>query len=53
MNGGRVVEIHLDWAGIELAGNGSERTFNRRRVDAAKIILPWAAHDRSQGTIAE
>jgi hypothetical protein len=47
VNGGRVVEIHRDWAGIELAGNGSQRTFDRRRVDAAKIILPWAAHDRS------
>jgi hypothetical protein len=47
VNGGRVVEIHRDWAGIELAGNGSQRTFDRRRVGAAKIILPWAAHDRS------
>ena len=31
----------------EKAKVAGSRTTARRRVDAAKIILPWAAHDRS------
>jgi hypothetical protein len=45
VNGGRVVEIHRDWAGIELAGNGSQRVFDRRRPGAANVALPWIEHD--------
>jgi hypothetical protein len=41
MNGGRLVELHKDWAIIELAVNGSRRVFERRRVDVAKVTLPW------------
>ena len=41
INGGRLVELHRDWAVIELEGNGSQRVIERRRVDAAKVILPW------------
>jgi hypothetical protein len=41
INGGRLVELHRDWAVIELAVNGSRRVFERRRVDAAKVTLPW------------
>jgi hypothetical protein len=36
INGGRLVELHRDWAVIELAANGSRRVFERRRVDAAR-----------------
>jgi hypothetical protein len=31
VNGGRVVEIHRDWAGIELAGNGSHKAQGQPR----------------------
>src|ERR1700730_476029 len=38
---GRLVELHRDWAVIELAANGSRRVFERRRVDAGNVTLPW------------
>jgi hypothetical protein len=37
IKGGRLVELHRDWAVIELAGNGSLYIFERRRVDAGKV----------------
>jgi hypothetical protein len=37
INGGRLVELHRDWAVIELAANGSRRVFERRRVDARNV----------------
>jgi hypothetical protein len=41
ISGGRLLELHRDWAVIELAANGSRRVFDRRRLDAAKVTLPW------------
>jgi hypothetical protein len=41
IQGGRLVELHRDWAVIELAANGSRRVFERRRVDAGNVTLPW------------
>jgi len=41
INGGRLVELHRDWAVIELAANGSRHVFERRRVDAGNVTLPW------------
>ena len=41
INGGRLVELHRDWAVIELPANGSRRVFERRRVDAGNVTLPW------------
>jgi hypothetical protein len=41
MNGGRLVELHRDWAVIEVPVNQSQRIFYRRNVHAAKIALPW------------
>jgi hypothetical protein len=41
INGGRLVELCRDWAVFELAENGSRRIFERRRVDAANVRLPW------------
>jgi hypothetical protein len=41
INGGRLIELHRDWATIELAGDGSRRVFHRRRLDGANITLPW------------
>ena len=46
VNGGRVVEIHREWAGIELVGNGSQRIFDRRQVLAGDIAVPWIELDR-------
>jgi hypothetical protein len=46
VNGGRVLEIHRDWALIELAGNGSQRVFDRRRAVTANVALPWIEQDR-------
>jgi hypothetical protein len=42
INGGRLLELHRDWAVIDVPVHGSQRTFYRRNVDAAKITLPWA-----------
>jgi hypothetical protein len=50
-NGGRIVEIHRDWAVIELAANGSRRVFERRRVDAGNVTLPWIEWGRRPGDV--
>jgi hypothetical protein len=42
INGGRLVELHRDWAVIDVPVRGSQRIFYRRNVDAPKITLPWA-----------
>jgi len=41
INGGRLIELHRDWVVFELAENGSQRIFERRRLDAANLTLPW------------
>jgi len=48
INGGRLVEVHRHWATFELAFNGSRRTYDRRRVDPAKVILPWTGRSKPQ-----
>ena len=40
INGGKLVELHRDWAVIELPVN-RQRTFSRRDVAAGKVALPW------------
>jgi hypothetical protein len=40
VNGGRIVQLHRDWAVIESPVNRSQ-TFSRREVDPEKITLPW------------
>src|SRR3984893_3791951 len=40
INGGRLVELHRDWAVIELAANGSR---------AGKVTLPWIGRGRRPG----
>jgi hypothetical protein len=42
INGGRLLELHRDWAVIDVPVHGSQRIFYRRNIDAAKITLPWA-----------
>jgi len=41
VNGGWLVELHRDWAVFELAENGSRRIFDRLRLEAGNIRLPW------------
>jgi hypothetical protein len=41
INGGKLVELHRDWAVIELPVNRSQRIFHRRDVAAGKVTLPW------------
>src|SRR5258708_1444119 len=48
VNGGRLVELHRDWAVIDVPVNRSQRIFYRRNVDAAKIRLPWTRSGGSQ-----
>jgi hypothetical protein len=45
------VELHRDWAVIELAANGSRHVFERRRVDAGKVTLPWIERGRRPGDV--
>jgi hypothetical protein len=51
VSGGKLVELHRDWAVIELAANGSRRVFERRRVDAGKVTLPWIGRGRRPGDV--
>src|SRR5215469_15101399 len=41
VNGGKLVELHRDWAVFELPVNRSQRIFSRRDVAAGKVILSW------------
>ena len=41
VNGGRIVELHRDWAVIDRPVNRSQRVFYRRDVDQEKVALPW------------
>jgi hypothetical protein len=45
INGGRLVQLHRDWAVIDVPVNRSERVSYRRNVDVAKITLPWRKQD--------
>jgi hypothetical protein len=45
VNGGRIVELHRDWAVIERPVNRSQ-TFSRREIDQQKITLPWHLRPR-------
>src|ERR1700738_4725594 len=42
INGGRLLELHREWAVIDVPVHGSQRTYYRRNADVAKITLPWA-----------
>jgi hypothetical protein len=54
ITGGRLVELHRDWAVIDLPVNRSQRIFYRRNVDPTKITLPWVkqASLRQPGALA-
>ena len=40
LNGCTLIELHRDWAVIDVPVNKAQRTFYRRRVEAG-ITLPW------------
>jgi hypothetical protein len=42
------IELHRDWAVIDVPVSRSQRVFYRRNVDAAKIALPWAKQTSSR-----
>jgi len=41
VNGGRIVELHRDWAVIDRPVNRSQRIFSRREMDQEKVTLAW------------
>jgi len=41
INGGKLVELHRDWAVIERAQDRSRQVHHRRRQDEARVTLPW------------
>jgi hypothetical protein len=41
INGGKLVELHRDWAVIERASDRFRRVHHRERPKAANIVLPW------------
>jgi hypothetical protein len=45
ITGGRLLELHRDWAVIERSASGSQRIFDRRSIDAASFRVPWAGPD--------
>jgi hypothetical protein len=44
---GRLLELHRDWAVIDVPVHGSQHTFYRRNVDPAKMTLPWTKQTSS------
>ena len=49
INGGKLVELHRDWAVIDVPLQTRQRIFSRRNVDPAKITLPWSLQAGSRG----
>jgi hypothetical protein len=41
VNGGKLVELHRDWAVIDVPVQARQRIFYRRNVEVGKIRLPW------------
>src|ERR1700724_1922379 len=52
INGGKLVELHRDWAVIDVPLQTRQRIFSRRNVDPAKITLPWSLQAGSRGGAA-
>jgi hypothetical protein len=46
INGGTLVELHRDWAVIDVPVPTRQRIFYRRNVEPGKISLPWAKQMR-------
>jgi hypothetical protein len=41
VSGGKIIELHRDWAVIDRPVHRSQSIFYRRDVDPEKITLPW------------
>lgn len=41
IKGGHLVKLYRDGAVIEHPGDRSQRVYQRRRLDAANVTLPW------------
>jgi hypothetical protein len=41
VHGGRIVELHRDWAVVDRPVNRSQRIFSRREMDQEKVTLAW------------
>jgi len=41
VNGGKIIELHRDWAAIDRPVNRSHRIFYRRDVANENVALPW------------
>jgi hypothetical protein len=41
INGGKLIELHRDWAVIERQQDKSQHVYHRRRQDEAHVTLPW------------
>jgi hypothetical protein len=41
INGGKLVELHRDWAVIERGRDKTRHVYHRRRQDKAHVGLPW------------
>ena len=41
INGGKLVELHRDWAVTERQQDKSRHVYHRRRQDEAQVTLPW------------
>jgi len=46
INGGKLVELHRDWAVIERAEGRSRHIHHRRPLNAANVKLPWSSLQR-------
>jgi hypothetical protein len=44
VSGGRIIELHRNWAVIDRPISRSQSIFYRRDVDPQKITLPWMLH---------
>jgi hypothetical protein len=50
VNGGKLAELHRDWAVIERSGDKSRHLYHRRVAHGANVTLPWVGlRQRSAG----
>jgi hypothetical protein len=50
ITGGKLVELHRDWAVIERQQDKSRQVYHRRRQDEAQVKLPWIGLRAKTGT---
>jgi len=51
INGGRLVELHRDWAVIDVPVQARQHIFYRRNVEPGKISLPWGKRMRESPSV--